>query len=175
MVQRWFARITVLRIAIWLAWKGNWPSTLRYCSRLGREFMESTERYIQADRRGHSRPIPRAIAARYDRRIGRIVLSLESGLDLSFSPRDAEGLELATVEQLRQIELSPSGQGIHFPALDADLYIPALLEGFLGSRRWMAARMGAMGGKAKSAAKSESARRNGRLGGRPRKNPVVAA
>lgn len=36
-------------------------------------------------------------------------------------------------------QISPSGLGVHFPRLDADLYIPALLEGFLGSRRWIAA------------------------------------
>jgi hypothetical protein len=39
---------------------------------------------------------------------------------------------------LSKIEISPSGLGLHFPAIDADLYLPALLDGFLGSRRWMA-------------------------------------
>jgi hypothetical protein len=47
-------------------------------------------------------------------------------------------LEKATPAQLEPIEISPSGFGIHFPKLDADLYLPALLEGFLGSRKWMA-------------------------------------
>jgi hypothetical protein len=36
------------------------------------------------------------------------------------------------------MEISPSGLGIHFPRLDADLYLPTILEGFLGSRKWMA-------------------------------------
>jgi hypothetical protein len=70
---------------------------------------------------------------------------------------------------LDPIEISPSGFGIHFPKLDADLYLPALLEGLLGSRAWMAARLGARGGKATSPAKISAARANGRLGGRPRK------
>jgi hypothetical protein len=56
-----------------------------------------------------------------------------------------------------------------FPKLDADLWLPALLEGVFGSRRWMAARLGARGGKAKSKAKARAARANGKLGGRPRK------
>ena len=33
-----------------------------------------------------------AIAARYDRRIGRVVIRLNSGLDVAFSPRDVQGL-----------------------------------------------------------------------------------
>jgi len=43
--------------------------------------------------------------------------------------------------QLAGIEISPSGLGLHFPQLDANLYLPALLEGFLGSRQWMASAM----------------------------------
>jgi len=39
---------------------------------------------------------------------------------------------------LEEIEITPSGYGIHFPKLDADLYLPALLQGFTGSRKWMA-------------------------------------
>ena len=66
-------------------------------------------------------------------------------------------------------EISPSGLGIHFPRLDADLYIPALLEGFLGSKRWMASQMGKVGGKVSSDAKTAAARKNGKLGGRPKK------
>jgi hypothetical protein len=70
----------------------------------------------------------RAVSARYDRRTGRIVLHLSSRLIISFAPRDAEGLK-------------------DFPALDADIYIPALLERFLGSKAWMASRPEQMGGR----------------------------
>jgi hypothetical protein len=119
-----------------------------------------------------------AVAARYDRRSKRIVIRLSSGLDIAFAPRDAQGLQNAKPDQLNLIEISPSGLGIHLPKLDADLYLPALLEGLLGSREWMAARLGAHGGKATSPAKISAARANGRLGGRPKKikagavNPV---
>jgi len=57
----------------------------------------------------------------------------------------------------------------HRPKLDADLYLPGLLEGFLGSKQWMASRLGQMGGKSRSAAKKAASRANGRLGGRPKK------
>jgi hypothetical protein len=116
--------------------------------------------------------LPHALSARYDRRIGRIVIRLSTGLDVAFSPRDAQGLERATAAQLNAIEISPSGFGIRFPTLDADLYLPALLEGFFGSRKWMATRLGVEGGKSKSSAKANAAKRNGRLGGRPRKNLI---
>ena len=113
--------------------------------------------------------LPRAVRARYDRRLGRIVIELSNKLAVMFAPEDAEGLEKATPAELEPIEISPSGFGIHFPKLDADLYLPALLEGFLGSRQWMAARMGAAGGRSRSAAKRKAAKKNGKLGGRPRK------
>jgi hypothetical protein len=59
--------------------------------------------------------------------------------------------------------------------LDADIYLPALLEGFLGSKRWMAGRLGAAGGRSTSTAKASAARKNGRSGGRPRKAAIAAA
>ena len=112
--------------------------------------------------------IPKATAAHYDRRTGRVVISLSNKLDVSFLAVDAQGLENARPSQLEEIEISPSGFGIYFPQLDADLYVPALIEGLLGSRKWMAARLGHVGGQSKSLAKKAAARANGRLGGRPK-------
>ena len=101
-----------------------------------------------------------------------MVIDLSSGLSIAFKPQQAQGLEHATPEQLRTIDISPSGLGLHFPALDADLYLPGLLQGFLGARRWMAAQLGKAGGRAKSAAKTAAARANGKLGGRPKKGHI---
>jgi hypothetical protein len=113
--------------------------------------------------------LPKAVSARYDRKIGRIIVDLSSRLSISFSPRDAQGLEHAKPSQLDEIEISPSGFGINFPKLDADLYVPGLLEGFLGSKKWMAAKLGQVGGKSRSRAKRTASRANGKLGGRPKK------
>jgi hypothetical protein len=56
------------------------------------------------------------------------VIHLSSKLIVSFSPSDVEGLEDARPSQLSEIEISPSGFGIHFAALDVDLYVPGLLD-----------------------------------------------
>ncbi len=116
---------------------------------------------------------PHAVAARYDRHHRKVVIELNSRLTLSFSPEDAQGLENAKPSELEAIELSPSGFGIHFPRLDADLYIPGLLEGLMGSKKWMAARLGQMGGRSRSRAKKAAARANGKLGGRPRRDAAA--
>jgi hypothetical protein len=112
---------------------------------------------------------PAAMSAHYDRKSRNIIVNLSTGIGIFFSPKDAQGLEGASPTQLSEIEITPSGLGLHFPKLDADLYVPALLEGFFGSRKWMAARLGAAGGSSLSKTKAAAARANGSLGGRPRK------
>ncbi|MEY2340815.1 DUF2442 domain-containing protein [Acidithiobacillus sp. IBUN Pt1247-S3] len=84
----------------------------------------------------------------------------------------AEGLENASPEDLAAIEISPSGLGLHWPKLDADLYVPGLMAGQLGSRSWMASQLGTIGGRARSPAKAISARANGRKGGRPKTKQI---
>lgn len=55
------------------------------------------------------------------------------------------------------IEISPSGQGLHVPALDADLWLPTLLDGLTGSRSWQAVRLGRESGEATTSAKAAAA------------------
>ena len=133
--------------------------------------MASDKEFRTANQRGRriQASQPRALRAWYDRKTGRVVVDLSSKLSVNFSPNDAEGLEDSTAEDLTEIEITPSGLGLHFPRLDADLYLPSLLQGFLGSRSWMASRLGAAGGSATSVAKRAASRANGRLGGRPKK------
>jgi hypothetical protein len=112
---------------------------------------------------------PRAETAHYEAGRNRIIVRLTTGIEIGFAPRDVEGLQHASLEDLKTIEVEAFGLGIRFPTLDADLYVPALLEGALGSKRWMAARLGAAGGRARSPAKAAASRENGKRGGRPRK------
>ena len=108
---------------------------------------------------------PRATAARYDGQLGRVVVELTNGCTFMFPPHLAQGLETATEDQLVQIEILGAGYGLHWEALDADLSIPGLLAGLLGTRAYMARHAG----QATSSAKAEAARANGAKGGRPRK------
>ncbi len=129
------------------------------------EQLASAEARIQALRQaGHVR------AARYDPTADRVIISLNTGLDLVFPPSLAEGLAGGDANALSVIEISPSGLGLHWPALDADLYVPGLLQGQFGSRHWVAAELGGQGGRTRSAAKTAAAQANGRKGGRPRKS-----
>lgn len=111
-----------------------------------------------------------AVSARYDRRRSRIVVALSTGAELVFPPRLVEGLAGASDENLADIEVSPAGLGLHWPKLNADLYVPALLQGVFGSKKWMARQLGAEGGRARTPAKVAASRTNGRKGGRPRKS-----
>ena len=123
------------------------------------------EQRMRARRKGQ----PRATSVYFDRRGARIVVGLSNGLDLGIPVNLAQGLADAKAADLADIEISPTGLGLHWPRLDADLYLPALMEGVFGTRRWMAQRLGKSGGKSRSVAKRKAARVNGKLGGRPRK------
>lgn len=131
--------------------------------------MAITELEVQlAEKRMRAKTSTHAVGARYDRAQGLVVVALNTGVQIGFPPKLAQGLASATAAQLTTIEITPTGLGLHWPKLDADLYVPNLLRGILGSSQWMAA-VGAEGGRTRSDAKAASARANGLKGGRPRK------
>jgi hypothetical protein len=132
-----------------------------------REIDQAEARMAALRQAGH------AVSARYDRRSGRVVVDFDTGVQFAFPVKLAEGLADAAPESLSQIEITPAGLGLHWPSLDVDLYLPALLQGVFGSKRWMAQQLGTEGGRVRTDAKAAAARTNGRKGGRPRK-PVVA-
>ena len=113
---------------------------------------------------------PRAASARYDAGRNRVIVKLTTGIEIAFAPRDVEGLQHASAEDLKSIEVEAFGLGIHFPTLDADLYIPALLKGVLGSKRWMAVRHAAATGRARDGSKPEATREKGKRNSRRRKS-----
>jgi hypothetical protein len=104
---------------------------------------------------------PIARAARYDSRRGLIVVTVL-----------AQGLADAPRSKLAKIKVSPNGLGLHWPLLDADLYVPALIEGAFGSRRWMQ-QIGKLGGSIRSASKTKASRENGKRGGRPKESEAA--
>jgi hypothetical protein len=102
-----------------------------------------------------------------------LIVGLSNGRRLVLPIEDLQGLGSATHEQIQKFELLGHGTGISFPDLDVDLYVPALIEGLYGNRRWMA-QLGKKGGKAKSEAKRLAAKANGAKGGRPVKSKYRA-
>ena len=101
------------------------------------ELKQAEKRMAAVREAGH------AVSARYDRRRSRGVVALNTGVELAFPTRLAEGLADASPDNLADIEISPAGLGLHWPRLDADLYVPALLQGVFGSKSWMARQLGA--------------------------------
>ena len=114
---------------------------------------------------------PGVTRAFFDPQQARVVVELNTGMVLTFPVQDIEGLNgkglsQATPQELQEIEISPSGLGIHVPALDVDLYIPSLLQGrnghqamdggANGENRWK----GHLSGKGRSSTRQRQAGRS---------------
>ncbi|MGH7616603.1 MAG: DUF2442 domain-containing protein [Gemmatimonadaceae bacterium] len=65
----------------------------------------------------------RAASARYDTATDFVMIALTNGLLLGFPASAMPGLAGATPAQRAALELSPSGAGIHWEALDADVSV----------------------------------------------------
>lgn len=115
---------------------------------------------------------PRAVAAEYRAKEDVLGVKLASGVELLIPRNLLQGLENATPEQAAQVQIWGPGSSLHWEALDVDHYVPSLIEGVFGNRRWMS-ELGKRGGAVRSEAKAQAARRNGRKGGRPRKRSVA--
>ncbi|MBD1886493.1 DUF2442 domain-containing protein [Microcoleus sp. FACHB-45] len=115
---------------------------------------------------------PRAESVQYNQSEDLIVIKLKNGAIFCFPPKLAQGLEGASPEQLADVWLPPSGSSVHWESLDVDFGIPELVAGIFGTKSWMA-ELGRKGGQAISTSKSAAARKNGKKGGRPKKNISV--
>jgi hypothetical protein len=112
---------------------------------------------------------PRAAAARYESATGRVVVELANGCAYAFPAHLVQDLQGAGHDDLANVRVDGLGFNLHWPALDADLYVPALIAGIFGTRDWMAKEAARRAGQVKSPAKAAASRANGLKGGRPRK------
>lgn len=112
---------------------------------------------------------PRAVAARYDAETGRVVLDLANGCTYAFPTVLVEDLQGAATEALARVEVDGLGFNLHWPDLDVDLYVPALIAGVFGTKAWMTRELARRAGQVTSEAKAAAARANGTKGGRPRR------
>ncbi|MFZ0733242.1 MAG: DUF2442 domain-containing protein [Candidatus Sulfotelmatobacter sp.] len=131
------------------------------------------ERAVERARRLRGEPLVKEVEYRSGPGLDLLVLKLSDGRRHVIPREDLQGLESATKEQISRIEILGGGTGLHWPDLNVDLYVPALLRGTYGNRQWMA-KIGQQGGLATSPTKKRASRANGMLGGRPRKQDVSA-
>jgi Protein of unknown function (DUF2442) len=138
-------------------------------------FVDITERQMREAEERMSKHVaenPVAISATFNSQDGRVAIELSNGASFAIPARIIQGLENASDNDLTTIEITASGVGLYFPAVDADILVAPLLAGVLGTRSFMAQRLGRAGGASRSASKAAAARANGARGGRPRKATV---
>lgn len=119
---------------------------------------------------------PRVTAVEYHPGAGldMLILKLSNGHRQLIPREDLEGLDKASREQIGHIEITGNGTGLHWPDLNLDHYVPALLRSVYGTRHWMAM-IGRRGGSNQSAAKRKAAQKNGQKGGRPKQKHLLSA
>jgi hypothetical protein len=130
---------------------------------------------------------PRASAARYDRKSERVIVELKNGVVFMVPVQLIQGLAGAAPKLLTQVEMDGRGYGLNWEELGVTLSVPGLLAGIYGNVKWMeelrergelataptARAMGRKGGSRSTPEKRAASRKNGKLGGRPRKKLVA--
>ena len=99
--------------------------------------------------------------------------SIWSTAPYAFPAELVQELRGASSDDLGGVEVDGVGFNLHWPKLDVDLYVPALVSGIFGTRAWMASEFARLAGRTKSPTKAAAARANGAKGGRPRKTAAT--
>jgi hypothetical protein len=112
------------------------------------------------------------VDAHYDRTSDAVVLIFRGGGAMTIPRHAIPGLERQPAAALESMTVSPAGDALLWPAIDADVYVPGLVERAFGNRLFAAA-AGRRGGQRRTKAKMTAARQNGAKGGRPRKRATA--
>jgi hypothetical protein len=108
---------------------------------------------------------PRAQTARFEAESGRVVVELRDGLSFAFPAVRYPALAALSSELMSRVQVTASGYGLHWDEADVHLAVPQLVADLFGV--WSAQATGREGGKSRSPAKKEAARKNAVRGGRP--------
>ena len=127
-------------------------------------------RFTRARAKGEARAVdPSAVVeVSYDAHRDAFNLTFGNGGLIIIPRRMIPGLEGAAVSVLQSVTISPAGDALSWRSIDADVYVPGLVQQTFGTRL-LAAATGRRGGRRRSKAKTAAARLNGAKGGRPRK------
>lgn len=94
----------------------------------------SKRELAQAERRmAEQRASGYAVEACYDRENQSINVRLHTGVTVNLPIASIRALAGATQEAVAEIEISPSGLGLHWPRLEVDLYLPSLIDEQIGN------------------------------------------
>lgn len=106
---------------------------------------------------------PHAEAAWYEVDRNLVWIKTTTGLYHGVPAERLQGLQDALPVEIEDIEVSPSGVGLHWPQLDVDLTVKGIMSGAYGSKSWM-----------KEVAKQEKIRRS-QSGSRTEASPTPIA
>lgn len=81
--------------------------------------------------------VPFAVAARYESRLHRVLVTLSNHLEIAINPEQTQVLQGKSKSTLQAIEILPGGYALYFPALDEGLYLPGIFQGIFGTQKWM--------------------------------------
>jgi hypothetical protein len=97
---------------------------------------------------------------------GLVDIVFRDGCVFSFPPKMMKELHDASVPDLKKVEITPIGDGLHWATLDVDLSVASLLRLVFGHKAWMH-ELARAAGSVKSERKTLAVRENGKKGGRP--------
>ena len=133
---------------------------------------------------------PMGQSVHYDELKNLVVIELNNGLIVSFSPDLGQETILLNPKELSKVCLTATGDAIRWSEKGIGMEIGDILRGCFGSKKWMnrlvqeqrissnqypndkevRTAWGKIGGSIRSLAKIRAARENGKKGGRPRKS-----
>lgn len=107
------------------------------------------------------------VAAKYDRELDALELTLRKGITVRFPRVQIWELADKSPDEVAEIEIQPGGDGLSFPRTDVDIYVPGLLREELGAL--FARALGRRSRGRTSPKKAVTSKENGKKGGRPKK------
>jgi hypothetical protein len=80
---------------------------------------------------------PRAVSVKYNKKTGRVIIDLVTGVSFMFPASMAEELVDVSKSDLSDVSVLADGFAIYWGKIDVALSVPDLLKGIFGSKAWM--------------------------------------
>ena len=80
---------------------------------------------------------PRAVSVKYNKKTGRVIIDLITGVSFMFPASMAEELVDVSKSDLSDVSVLADGFAIYWKKIDVALSVPDLLKGVFGSKAWM--------------------------------------